>query len=61
MEAPLNVWSSVQYVTMQRYLSRPSFSCLFIPNPPIKLKHGLQIGERLLIITHVNKSNYLAN
>jgi hypothetical protein len=31
------------------------------PTPPIKLKHGLQIGERLLIITHVDKWNYLAS
>jgi hypothetical protein len=33
----------------------------FFPTPPIKLKHGLQIGERLLIINHIDKSNYLAN
>jgi hypothetical protein len=31
------------------------------PTPPIKLKLGLQIGERLLIATHLDKSNYLAN
>jgi hypothetical protein len=33
----------------------------FFPTPPIKLEHGLQIGERLIIITHMHKSNYLAN
>jgi hypothetical protein len=29
----------------------------FFPTPPIKL--GLQIGERLLIQTHLDQSNYL--
>ncbi len=38
------------------------FSYLLFSTPPIKLKLGLQqIGERLLIATHLDKSNYLAN
>ncbi len=32
----------------------------FFPIPPIKLKLGLQIDERLLIATHLDQSNYLA-
>ncbi len=28
---------------------------------PLKLKLGLQIGEKQLIATHLDKSNYLAN
>ncbi len=31
------------------------------PTPPIKLKLGLHIGQRLLIGTHLDQSNYLAN
>ncbi len=33
----------------------------FFPTPPIKLKLGLQIGMRLLIATHLDKSNYMVN
>ncbi len=33
----------------------------FFPTPPIKLKLGLQIGGRLLIATHLDQSNFLAN
>jgi len=33
----------------------------FFPTPPIKLKLGLQVGGRLLITTHLDQSNYLAN
>jgi hypothetical protein len=33
----------------------------FFPTPPIKLKLGFQIGGRLLIATHLDQSNYLAN
>jgi len=33
----------------------------FFPTPPIKLKLGLQGGRRLLIATHLDQSNYLAN
>jgi hypothetical protein len=32
-----------------------------IPTPPIKLKLELQTGGRVLIATHLNQSNYLAN
>ncbi len=33
----------------------------FFPTPPIKLKLGLQIDGRLLIATHLDKSNYLTS
>ncbi len=33
----------------------------FFPTPPIKLKLGLQVGGRLLITTHLDQTNYLAN
>jgi hypothetical protein len=33
----------------------------FFPTPPIKLKLGLQVNGRLLIATHLDQSNYLAN
>ncbi len=33
----------------------------FFPTPPIKLKLGLQVHERLLIATHLDESNYLTN
>ncbi len=33
----------------------------FFPTPPISLKMGVQIGGRLLIATHLDQSNYLAN
>jgi hypothetical protein len=33
----------------------------FFPTPPIKWKLGLQVGGRLLLATHLDQSNYLAN
>jgi len=33
----------------------------FFPTPPIKLKLGLQVSGRLLIATHLDESDYLAN
>jgi hypothetical protein len=48
-------------VTLQKYFSHPSLVTFFFPTPPIKLKLGLQIGGRLLIATHLDKSNYVAN
>jgi hypothetical protein len=33
----------------------------FFPTLPIKLKLGLQVGGRLLLATHLDQSNYLAN
>jgi hypothetical protein len=50
------------YVTLHKYISHPSFSYLLCSNSTIiKLKLGLQIGERLLIADHLDQSNYLAN
>jgi hypothetical protein len=33
----------------------------FFPTLPMKLNLGLQVGDRLLIATHLHPSNYLAN
>jgi hypothetical protein len=33
----------------------------FFPTPPIKLNPGGQVGGRLLIATHLDQSNYIAN
>jgi hypothetical protein len=41
------------------FVSHPSF--YLFPSPPMKLKLGLQIGERLLIATHLDQSNHPAN
>jgi hypothetical protein len=57
-----SIFSSAQYVTLEIFLtSKFSYNLLDFPNPPIKLKLGLQIGGRLLIATHRDQSNYLAN
>jgi hypothetical protein len=53
--------SSAQYMAMQKYFSHPCLVIYFFPTPPIKLKLGLQIGGRLLIATHQDQSNYLAD
>jgi hypothetical protein len=54
-----SISSGAQYVTLQKYFSHPSFVIYFFPTPAIKL--GLQIDGRLLIATHLDQSNYLAN
>ncbi len=46
-------------MALQKYFSNPSTN--FFPNPSIKLKLGLQVRWRLLIATHLDQSNYLAN
>ncbi len=54
-----------KYVTLQQSFSHPSlviyFFPYFFPTLPMKLKLGLQIGVKLLITTHLDQSNYLAN
>jgi hypothetical protein len=56
-----SISSCAQYVTLQKYFSYPSLVIYFFRTPPIKLKLVLQIGRRLLIASHLNQSNYLAN
>ncbi len=56
-----SISSGAQYVTSQKCVSHPSLVLYVFPTPPIKLELGLQIGGRLLIATHLNQSNYLAN
>jgi hypothetical protein len=53
--------SSSQYVTRQKYFSHPSVVIYSFPTPHIKLKLQLQMGGRLVIATHLDQSNYLAN
>ncbi len=53
--------SGAQYVTMQKCFSHPSLIVYVFLTPPIKIKLGLQIGGRLLIETHLDQSNTLAN
>jgi hypothetical protein len=52
--------SGAQFVTLKIYLWHPSFGCSeFFPKIPIKL--ALKMGGRVLIATHPDQSNYLAN
>jgi hypothetical protein len=43
------------------FLMSKFYLLTFFQPHPIKLKLGLQIGGRLLIATHLEPSNYLAN
>jgi len=52
--------SSAQFVTLKIYLWHPSFGCLQI-FPKITIKLTLKMGGRVLIATHLDQSNYLAN
>jgi hypothetical protein len=47
-------------IKLQKYFANPSLVIYFFPTPPIKLKLVLQVGERLLIATHLDQSNYLS-
>jgi len=41
-----SISTNAQYVILEKYFSHPSFSYqLFFPNPPIKLKLGLQASR----------------
>ncbi len=55
----LSISSDAQYGTLEFFFLTSKF--YLFPSPPIKLKLGLQIGERLLIATHLDQSNHLAN
>jgi hypothetical protein len=55
-----SITSSAHYVTAKIFLAS-KFSYLLFPNPPLKLKLALQKGWKLLIGTHLDQSNYLAN
>jgi hypothetical protein len=51
-----------QHVTVHKYFSHTSLVFSFsFSTPPIKLKLVLVINARLLITTHLDQSNYLAN
>jgi hypothetical protein len=52
--------SGAQFVTLEVYLWHPSFGCSQIfPKIPIKLT--LKMGGSVLIATHLDQSNSLAN
>jgi hypothetical protein len=42
-------------IKLQKYFANPSLVIYFFPTPPIKLKLVLQVGERLLIATHLDQ------
>jgi hypothetical protein len=45
-----------------KYFLHPSLVIYFSPTPPVKLKLGLQMrGKRLLIATHLAQSNHLVD
>jgi hypothetical protein len=52
--------SVAQFVTLNIYLWHPSFGCLQI-FPKITIELTLKMGGRVLIATHLDQSNYLAN
>jgi len=56
-----SISTSDQYVTLQKYFLHLSLVIWFFPTPPIKLKLVLQIGGRLLIANHLDKSLLLTN
>ncbi len=56
-----SIFCNDQYVTIQKYFLHLSLVIWFFPTPPIKLKLVLQIGGRLLIANHLDKSLLLTN
>jgi hypothetical protein len=60
-----NTWRShLQWYSvcdLQKYFSHPSSVIYFLPTPPTKLKLGLQIGVRVLIVFHLDQSIYIPN
>jgi hypothetical protein len=51
---------SAPYVALQQYFSHRRLVIYNFTTSSIKLKLGLQKGERLLIATHMDRSNHLA-
>jgi hypothetical protein len=48
-------------VSLQKYFSHPNVVIYVFVMSPLKVKLGLQIGQKQLIATHLDQSNYLAN
>ncbi len=46
-------------MTLQKYFSHPNSVIYVFTMLPLTLKLGLQIGEKQLIATHQDQSNYL--
>jgi hypothetical protein len=62
LQASRSISTDAQYVSFAKIFLASKISYLLsFPTPPIKLKLGLQTGERLLTATHLDQSNYLAN
>jgi hypothetical protein len=53
--------TTVQYVTLLKYVSHPSLVLYSFATPPIKLKLGQEIGGGLLIAKHLDQSLRWAN
>jgi hypothetical protein len=53
--------TSVQYVTLLKYISHPSLVIYSFATPPIKLKLGQEIGGELLRAKHLHQSLQWAN
>jgi len=53
--------TTVQYVTLLKYVSHPSLVIYSFVTPPIKLKLGQEIGGGLLIAKHLDRSLRWAN
>jgi hypothetical protein len=56
-----SIYKGAPNVTLQKEISHPSLVIYYSPTPPIKLRLGLLMSGRLLIATHLDQSNYLAN
>ncbi len=59
-----HVIGTAPQVLIAEYLrdpAKPFLASKIFPTSPIKLKLGLQIGGRLLMVPHLDQSNYLAN
>jgi hypothetical protein len=56
----LSISNGAQYVNLQKCFSHSSLVLCFFPTPPIKLKLGLQIARRQLIVTHPETNKKLS-
>jgi hypothetical protein len=55
LETVENISKNAQYDRAKKYFSHPRLGIYPFSTPPIKLKLGLQIGERLLIAKYLDR------